>query len=268
MIVRRLVPVIALFAASAVLVSAVSVVGGCSEAAPTGPDLSSELSAISSSLEASRESSERLATEVQRQGRRIGDLSRRVDELGAMSPVAAAHAPAEGTAGAAAMGNGAAPGTVATDAVASEVAAVLASDDGRKVIAAAARGAIAESEVRQRDAFVAYSLAKFAEEARLSDTQARDVRKAWDDVMADARKLVRDAAPTPDMTPEERAEKVKLIGVGMRELGTRREEQMRAILDDAQYALYEQRQDDIDAGLHGRPPTERRTTEGDETPQR
>ncbi len=267
---RPLVPALALAVAASVLVAATALSGCCSDTTTDGPDLGAELRALRKSLDASRDATARLSTEVQRQNRRLNDLSRRVTENGERrrmvgTPSAPAAPGHEGEAAAAGVGSDA---SAPTSEIASEVAAVLASEDGRKVVAAAARGAIAERASRERDAFVAYSLSRFADEAGLSETQSREVRKVWDDVMADARKMMRDAAPKPGMTPEERAQKVQEISAGMRDLGTRRQEEMRSILDDTQWELYEKRQEDIDAGLHGAPPRGRTETGSGDAPQR
>ena len=262
MLARRLVPTLALLGAAALST-------GCSDASSSAPDLSAELVSLRDSIDASRDASQRLATEVQRQNRRIDDLSRRVAAMDARPshPVASgARGPASEAAeeaGAEAAGMSAPPSEIA-----SGVAAVLASEDGKKVVAAAARGVVAESEARQRDTFVAYSLATFAEEAGLSETQSKDMRKAWDDVMAGARKIMSEAAPTADMTPEERAARVLKVRVGMQDLGRQREEAMRTILDSSQFELYEKRQKDIDAGLHGAPAGERTSSGPEESSRR
>ena len=54
----------------------------------------------------------------------------------------------------------------------------------------------------------------------------------------------------------------------MQDLGRRREERMRSILDDAQFELYQKREKEIDAGLHGAPAGETRRAESDESSRR
>ena len=252
----RLIPTVAFGVAAAALISVVAMVGGCSEASATDPALTGQLTEMREAIDAMRTSTENVATDVKRQSRRIEDLSRRVADLSGGRPdrvAAAAHAAPDDSASVAEAGVDAAAAPMGDELV-NEVATVLASKSGREAIAQAARGAVAESAARQRDGFVAYSLARFAEEAKLSDTQSKDVRKTWDDVMAKAREVMRDARPKPDMTPEEKAESVTKIRTAMRDLGTMREERMRTILDDTQYELYKEREKEIDAGLHGAPP--------------
>jgi len=251
---RRLVPVFALTTATALLIAATTLASGCSEAPPEQQDLSAELRALSKSIEGSNDAVAELATEVKRQNRRIDGLSRRVGALGLTPAMTAAHGQA--TAGSSVEEiDGALPaaGMPASGEIAKEVAAVLATEAGRKAVAAATRGAIAENNAKQRDTFVAYSLSSFAKEARLTETQNTDMRKVWGDVMDDARAMMRDAAPKKGMTPEERAESVQKIRTGMRDLGQQREERMRSILDDSQFELYKERQKEIDAGLHSAP---------------
>ncbi len=267
----RLVASVAVLALASATIGSLALVGGCADAPPAAPDISGELSAIRESIEQNREPTERLALEMKRQNRRIDDLTRQVAQLNARSPAPAAGSPH----GKHELGGATATTTVgphgdasafvdAAQPVATEVAAVLASADGRKVLEAAARGAVAESESRRRDGFVAYSLEKFAEEADLSERQRLDVREAWDGVMADARKLMRDAAPTKDMTEEQRSEAVRKIRSGMRKIGATREETMRGILDDSQFDLYMERQEEIDAGIHGAPRKARRGSDSEE----
>jgi hypothetical protein len=252
----RLIPTVAFGAAAAALVFVAATAGGCSEAPATDPALSGQLTEMREAIGAMHASTENVATDVKRQSRRIEDLSRRVAELGGGRPdrvAVTAHA-APGASETTSEFGMAAASAPSGEELADEVATVLASKSGREAIAQAARGAVAESAARQRDGFVAYSLARFADEAKLSETQSKDVRKTWDDVMAKAREVMRDARPKPDMTPEERAESVTKIRTAMRDLGTMREERMRTILDDTQFELYKEREKEIDAGLHGAPP--------------
>ena len=271
MAIDRLIPAVARVAAASVIVATATLAGGCSDSPRVSPDLTAELRSMRESLEAVGDSADRLGADVQRQSRRMGDLLRRVDALDAQQAGAGSQVPTGQTGAAGAMTATAAAaetGPHPVDELATEIAEALATDDGRAAISAAARKVLAERASRQQDVFIRYSLNRFAEEASLSETQARDLRGVWDDVMADTRKLMRDRAPTAGMTANERAERIERISTGMRDLLVRRKERTRAILDNVQYALYEKRQDEIDAGLHGAPPAPPPLADGDDATRR
>jgi len=214
-------------------------------------------------VETLRASNEALGKEVRRQARMLDGLGRDVMTLtgGRRAPGPErsgprgdldAEGPGAGVAAAREPGDpaeedvGAATGEQAVDTL-------LASEQGRKAIEAAAARELEKREEQERRVFVSYTVGVFARKAGLDDHQTDELQRIWKESLDSGVELRKEFAALRELPEDERPEARARAMETMRALGRRRTESVRDLLSAEQLTLYEKTEDEIVAGLHGGP---------------
>lgn len=232
-------------------------VTGCGDPQPEPDPHAARLDELTQSVRELTEANAGLAKEVRRQSRELSRLSgHRLDRVrtpeASASPavpesddsetVAAADAPAAGDA---------LPGD---DAIPAEVAdAVLASEAGKKAIAEATTREIERREEKDRRLFVSYEVGRFARQAGLDDGRTKKLQAIWKTSLDGGVELRKQFAAIGELPESEQADARRKAMGTMRDLGTKRRESVRALLDDGELTLYDAAEEKIVAGLHGAP---------------
>jgi outer membrane murein-binding lipoprotein Lpp len=225
----------------------------CGDPAPVTNPNDARIAELTRAVEDLAAANESLAKEVRQQGRRLADLSGgRASRVGTMPEGSPALAPADATSP---ESPAISAGALAEDSPigAETVDAVLRSDSGQKAIQEAASREIERREQKDRRLFVSYEVGRFARSAGLDDTQTEQLQAIWKTSMDGGVELRKQFAAIGKLPEAERQAARGAAMQTMRDLGAKRRESVRELLNEEQWALYEPAEEKIVAGLHGAP---------------
>jgi hypothetical protein len=178
-----------------------------------------------------------LVERLDRLERKMDGFRQDVDRLGREKIVEALdiqNAAAEGAAeGEAALGEASAMGG-------DELAAMLASEDGKAAVAKAMEAIEQKRNDERRDRMVSAMVDRFAEQANLSAAQTEDVSRILGDSMKKIGDVWSSMRSMGEMTPEQRATLREENMMKMEEIRLATDDEMKAVLDSSQFGIYEE----------------------------
>lgn len=245
-------------------VFALSILGlatACGDRGNADAASASEVAALRADVEGLVETNRAIQASLRSQALQMSRLEAKIHE-GVSGPRASMHGVDQDVPPAGAAGTGSDPssevGSVVAEGVVEELTPqainkLLATEEGREAIRKATKSAVRSEARRARDVMVAYELGVFGRTAGLTDEQTKSIQAVWKDTITQVRQAMAKSQAASKGTPEEKARARAEVMQVMRDLGARRTERVRDLLDAEQFALYEKKEPEIDAALHGAP---------------
>lgn len=233
----------------------IALAAGCGDPAPAANPAAEQAAENAKAIVDLRDAVRDLRAEIRRQDRRLAGVGDDVASMALEAPAGAAPAEAvSGTPSVAAAGADVPPseGLAVGEAA---VRALLETDAGRQAIEKAAARELARRQDEERRTFVSYTVGVFAQSVGLDETRTSELQRIWKDSL-DAGSTLRERFSSLRALPEadQPAAREKAMEF-MRDIGRKRNEEIRLLLSEEQYARYGDTEKEILGSLHGGPRT-------------